>query len=483
MGLDLELPKLYPWQLKFMGIDPQSGLPLAREELLPFNYASCGTKAGKSLGTSIGLAQRFLNERVPCLWTAPFNRQLEPIWRRYFKPVFSQLPRSLVRIQDTWGRWSVELKGTDAALLLLSGEDADALRGATYMYAAIDEAARYTRDAYESVLTNLTDQDGVLWAISTPKKEYMRVYARNWFFSEFLEGRRQNTFPREDRTSTSMQVPTSANPLPAIQKRVELMRRKLGSDSPFFREEYLGELLDLDGSVFRRITELHNSIPGPAQPSHVYVYGWDPALRRDASVISIWDVDELREVWLEQLPMNDWGGQLHRVGSLCREYNISRGRFDATALGGQIAVQDLRDLGIPGDPISFNQNNKSEYVNALARAMDARSAHFINDETAVLEMEKYAFSVLPSGTVRYAGGDSSHDDFVSARYLAWAEVIRGGIQFFIDPLGFLPTSDPAFVSAEGSTFIENMSASPDAWVEGYEGELELLLRQCGVLNQ
>lgn len=455
--------------MQFMGIDSQTGVPLPRELLAPFNYASCGTKAGKSQGTATGLAARFLNERVPCLWSAPYNRQLEPIWRRYFKPVFSKLPRSLVRIQDTWGRWSVELRGTDAALLLLSGEDPDALRGASYKYAAIDEAARYSRESYESVLTNLTDQDGVLWAISTPKKEYARVHARNWFSSEFLEGRRQAASGGLI-TNVSMQVPTSANPLPAIQKRFELMRAKLGSDSPFFREEYLGELLDLDGSVFRRLAELHTSHENGPQLNHTYIYGWDPALVRDNSIVSIWDVDERREVFLEALPAMDWKGQLLRVASLVREYGISRGRFDATALGGQIAVQDLRDLGIPGEPISFNQHNKSEYVNALARAMDAREARFLPNEAAMVEMEKYSFSVLPSGTIRYAGGDGSHDDFVSARYLAWMEVIQGGSQFFIaPPEDCRPTKSEFELPAE-------------AWVEGFGGDLETLFRECGVLG-
>jgi len=463
--LEVELPALYDWQAEFMGIDPTTGLPIPKECLIPWRMASCGTKAGKSAGTAEGLVIRFLNEQVPCLWTAPVNKQLEPIWRRYIRPVFARLPKTLIRIIDSWGQWRAELRGTDAGFFMLSGEDADSLRGSSYRYAAIDEAGRYPKDSYDSVMTNLTDTDGVLFAISTPKPQG-KGQAENWFTQEYREGLRQAalTLPFHKRTNASWRVPTNANPLLEIQQRFQRMKEKFGESSCFFRTEYLGEVPEVDGTVFRRIDRLHRSEPTSYQDGHVYCYGWDPALTRDPSVISIWDVGERREVHLEQLPPNDWRAQLERLAYLIREYRISRGRFDASSLGGQVTFDQLRSLGIPGEPISFNQHTKPEIVQALALAMEAEEPRFLNVELARIEMEHYTYTVQASGVVRYHSSDGYHDDHVTARMLGWWELTRGKLQVFFD--------EPE--EQEGHPAVD---ATRDGWQEAED--LEALFRRTG----
>lgn len=467
--LNVELTPLYPWQMDFMGINAD-GTPKPREELIPLNMASCGSKAGKSMSVATGLILRFLNEQVPCLWTAPINKQLEPIWRRYFRPVFAKLPKSLVRIQETWGRWSVELRGTDAALYLMSGEDADSLRGASYKYAAIDEAARYPLDSFDSVMTTLTDQDGVLWGISTPKR-HGRNQEASWFKREYLEGRRQERDLRagERRTNRSMQVSTWDNPMPAVQTRAAFLRDKYGEDSQFYREEVMGEILESDGSVFRHIVKTHRSVPTAYQEGHRYCYGWDPAIAHDGSQVSIWDIGERREVHLEALPANDWQGQLARLAFLIRSYQCSRGRFDASSLGGSVTIQQMREKGIPGTPVGFNQHNKGEYVQALSLAMEADEPRFLPDETAMREMENYAFTVLPSGIVRYRAAEGKHDDIVSARMLAWRELTAPGYQVYGE--ADMPEGEQT-VEIESEHMRETFTPTDD---------MESMFRRCGAL--
>jgi hypothetical protein len=361
--------------------------------------------------------------------------------------------------------WRAELRGTDAGFFLLSGEDPDSLRGASYKYAAIDEAGRYPKDSYDSVMTNLTDTDGVLFAISTPKP-HGKGQAENWFTQEYREGLRQAVLglPFAERTNASWRVPTNANPLPAVQRRFQTMKEKFGESSYFFRTEYLGEVPEVDGTVFRRIAALHRSEPSEPIEGHVYCYGWDPALTRDASVVSIWDLAERREVHLERLPMNDWRAQLERLRFLVTTYHLSRGRFDASSLGGQVTLDQLRSLGIPGEPVSFNQHTKPEIVQALALAMEAEEPRFLNDDLARPEMEHYTYTVLASGVVRYHASDGSHDDHVTARMLAWWELTRGGLQIFFDKP-------------------EDRTASPDVieqaagWQEGED--VEALFRRTG----
>lgn len=469
--LNVELTPLYPWQMNFMGVDPATGTPLPFDSLIPINMASCGSKAGKSAGTATGLILRFLNEQVSCLWSAPVNKQLEPIWRRYMRPVFSKIPKNLVRIQETWGRWSVEIRGTDAALYLMSGEDPDSLRGSSYKYAVIDEAARYPLDSFDSVMTTLTDQNGVLWGISTPKR-HGRNQEASWFKREFLDGRRQERDLRsgERRTNRSLQVSTWENPMPAVQARAAFLRDKYGEDSQFYREEVMGEILESDGSVFRHIVKTHRSVPTAYQDGHVYCYGWDPALGGDGSVISIWDIGERREVHLETLPAQDWPGQIARLAYLIRSYQCSRGRFDASSLGGSVTVQQLREKGIPGTPVSFNQHNKGEYVQALSLAMEADEPRFLPDETAMREMENYAFTVLPSGIVRYRAVEGKHDDVVAARILAWKELTAPGYQVY---------GEEEAIEGEAAAEIESEHLR-DTFTPS--DDMESLFRRCGALG-
>jgi hypothetical protein len=289
--------------------------------------------------------------------------------------------------------------------------------------------------------------------------------------SEYLEGRKQDQTlqPGQRRTNTSMQVSTWDNPMPTVQARAAFLRDKYGEDSQFYREEVMGEILESDGSVFRHILKTHRSVPTEYQEGHRYCYGWDPAIAHDGSVVSIWDVGERREVHLETLPQNNWPAQLARLAYLCRQYHVSRGRYDASALGGAVTIQQMREKGIIGTPVAFNQYNKGELVQALALAMEADEPRFLPDEGAKQEMENYAFTVLPSGIVRYRAAEGKNDDVVSARILAWREVTASGVQMFGDE--------------DDSEAIQPAGADAAHLQETYTpGEdMEALFRRCGAL--
>ena len=146
--------ELFSWQGDFMGIG-NGGEVLTVPN---FNFAKCGTKAGKTAGCALGLYIRFIN--VPgsrLLWTAPVNKQLEPTWSRYFKPLLQGIPKSLLKVRDAYGMWQVELKPTGSLITLKSGDEPWNLRGDAYHGGVIDEAAHYQLESYYSVLTNLSE--------------------------------------------------------------------------------------------------------------------------------------------------------------------------------------------------------------------------------------------------------------------------------------------------------------------------------------
>ena len=424
--------ELYPWQAEFMGIG-DGGLILPKPSL---NHAKCGTKAGKTAGCALGLFIRMCNQPgTRWLWTAPVNKQLEPTWIRYFKPLIMALPKSMVTVRDAYGMWSVTLKSEPESMIQLkSGDEPWNLRGDEYDGVVIDEAAHYQLESYYSILTNLTSRDGVLWAISTPKAWVTRG-GMSWFDAGFAEGERQVQLPPTERTHTALRVPTISNPKPEIQKWVGMIR-KMAEDGTLpggmthYEREYEAKDVEGDSAVFRHVDQLHTESPEDAQKDAQYVMGWDPAAKRDASVVSIWKVKTKSEVFLEYMLGVPFDNQLARVDHLWRKYNKPTGKVDATSMGGEFVGEQLRNKRVSLTPVKFNQYVKSQYVQTLSVAMEREEPRFLDNGIARNEMKAFGFDITPSGVIRYGAPAGMRDDTVTARMLAWMQIYRGGVQVF-----------------------------------------------------
>jgi hypothetical protein len=426
--------ELYPWQSDFLGIGAEGVV----YDLPPFNFAKCGTKAGKTAGCALGMFIRMLNRPgTRYCWTAPVNKQIEPTWNRYFRPLIQSIPKSYLRVKDSYGMWSVEVKHTGSAILLKSGDEPWNLRGDAFHGAVIDEAAHYPLESYFSILTNLTDNAGTMWAISTPKAFRYKV-GQSWFDSGFAEGLRQERsgLTGEARTHRSFRVPTWSNPKPEIQKWVRMIKAMAESGTlpgglTHFRREYGAEDVEGDSAVFRFIDKLHTGQPeAAAKPNAPYVMGWDPAATQDASVISVWDSHAKKEVWLEIMLRVPIDSQYERVTALYKRYNKPMGQVDATSMGGDLIMNDLRKRNLPLRPVKFNNANKAQYVQMLAQACEREEPRFLNDPIAKAEMEAFGYEILQSGVIRYCAPEGQRDDTVTARMLAWNEIATGGVQVF-----------------------------------------------------
>ena len=424
--------KLFPWQADYMGI--REGGEIV--QVPNFNFAKCGTKAGKTAGSALGMFIRMVN--IPgtrWCWTAPVNKQLEPTWQRYFKPLITSLPKNMVKIRDAYGMWQVELKSNGSVIALKSGDEPWSLRSDAFHGAVIDEAAHYPLESYFSILTNLSENAGILWAISTPKAQVMKG-GQTWFDSGFAEGLRQRGLSGEEQTHRALRVPTWANPKPEIQKWIRMVKKMaeegtLPGGMLHFRREYGAEDVEGDNAVFRHSEKLHTEQPQPPEAGKIYVLGWDPAGRGgDASVISVWDAYAKTEVHIEYMLRVPFEQQMERLGYIWNQYNRCLGMVDATSWGRDLLLEQLRKRELPFTPVKFNQYSKAQYVQQLALAMEREEPRFINNPIARSEMAAYGFEVLPSGTVRYTAPPGQRDDIVTARMLAWGQLAAGIVQVF-----------------------------------------------------
>jgi len=197
-----------------------------------FKVVSCGRRFGKTrLAVLFSIAEMLQGGSV--MWVAPsFDKAM--IGWRLIEEITRQMPfcsihRAERRITVSNGGW----------LGAYSADSEGGLRGEGASLVVVDEAA-YVRDFDEiwkqELRPALTDRKGRAMFISTPR-------GFNHFYDLFIQER---SAPGEWQ---SWQYPTAANPY-MDEAEIEAARRVL--PDLYFRQEYLGEFVQLAGAMFRR---------------------------------------------------------------------------------------------------------------------------------------------------------------------------------------------------------------------------------------
>jgi predicted phage terminase large subunit-like protein len=225
-----------------------------------FKVVSCGRRFGKTrLAVLVSIAEMLQGGSV--MWVAPsFDKAM--IGWRLIEEITRQMPfcsihRAERRITASNGGW----------LGAYSADSEGGLRGEGASLVVVDEAAhmRNFNDIWKQELRPaLTDRKGRAMFISTPR-------GFNHFYELFIQER---NFPGEWQ---SWQYPTAANPY-MDEAEIEAARRVL--PDLYFRQEYLGEFVQLSGAMFRREWfEVVDSHP----PLAVQARHWDLAATQKTS--------------------------------------------------------------------------------------------------------------------------------------------------------------------------------------------------------
>ncbi|WP_461249390.1 terminase large subunit domain-containing protein, partial [Streptococcus uberis] len=190
---------------------------------------ACGRRWGKStLAGTMALTAADVGGAVA--WVAPTYANSRPMWR-FLEALTTQT--DLVQAHKTDRTLNFARGGR---ISVFTADNDIALRGESFDYVFIDEAARISEATYQDViLPTLADRDGHLVAISTPK-------GRNWFWRQYIAGQVPN------ERSVSFTAPSSANPMPNIRKAADLARDAVSNRT--YRQEWLAEFVDDAGGVF-----------------------------------------------------------------------------------------------------------------------------------------------------------------------------------------------------------------------------------------
>ena len=364
---------------------------------------ACGRRTGKTLGAVYMTVEHLTtNPEHVGYWVAPTygltRKGLRETLRflRGFTGLGVAVSRAEKRIEFSNGSF----------LEFHTADNPDSLVSEGLDWLVVDEAGLIAdKEVWTGRLRPaLADREGRALFISSPR-------GRNWFYDVYMHIRDDGTV---DPNWESWNIPTLDG---GFVKPGELLDIKGSTPDRIFRQEYLAEFIEGEGSVFRKVDAA--IAPSTARRSFV-VLGLDLARVRDWTVV--WATNELGE-WIEydRFQNVDWAIQKPRIVNMYKKYKASRVVIDATAVHvyADPLIDELRREGLAVEPINLTGAEKSAIIsNAMVR-FDNGAVTLPNDPVVLDEFKRYTYTPLPSGRDRYSAPNGENDDIVMAACLAW----------------------------------------------------------------
>jgi hypothetical protein len=287
---------------------------------------------------------------------------------------------------------------------IYTADNSVGMRGESFDIVICDEAPQYAPDVWSDVIMpTLADRDGWAYLIGTPK-------GKNWFYSEYMRGL------SDGKMQASFNAPSSANPLPSIQKAAMLARERVSERT--YRQEWLAEFVD-DGALFLNVAACATGEEQAPIKGREYVLGvdWARASGGDYTVFTVIDAAEKRMVKMIRMAGAPFDVQLARLRDLWKQYNQGRIIAEYNSLGMPL-VERLQTDGLPVTAFTTTAASKHEVITALELAFDKKEITVLNDPVLIAELNSYERRER-AGLPQYGGPMGMHDDTVMALAFAW----------------------------------------------------------------
>lgn len=296
-------------------------------------------------------------------------------------------------------------------VVFLSADQPDSLRGYGFSFIIIDEADFIDdRVFYEIIRPSLSDKQGQMIAISTPRRK------NSWFHKMFLQGKENNDEIK------SFHFPSSLNPY-LDPSEIESARQSLPEMS--FRREYLAEYVDEGGEVFSGIEFCMTETQCTCESCRISI-GIDLAKSVDYTVVTGLCLNCNTVRFIERFNKIDWSTQKKMIKEIYeREANAGRGpiiTIDSTGVG-SVVVDELRESGVNSNPYIFSATSKNSLISNLRAKISTATLKFPkelkNMDILINELNGFICEMTPNGGVKYTNGSgAAHDDCVCSLGLA-----------------------------------------------------------------
>ena len=365
-----------------------------------FGVVSCGRQFGKSLLASNVMTYWLLNNNgAKGGWVSPIYNQS--------KKVYKEIVKACNEIITSHNGSDLIINFANGSTLqFLSSERADSIRGFSFNYLIIDEAA-YVKDValQEAILPTLTAIGKKCLIISTPKGK------GNWFYNYWLKG--------QEGSSDYISFSGKSLDNPYVDENfINEQRKSLPPD--IFEQEYLAAFKDSGNDVFTNLDYVCTQREWPEyRSSERYFYGIDTGLSNDFSVLAI-----ISESGRLQNMVRVHGEDLRDIGqrfiSEIKRYNNITGYVESNGIGAAMYEEIRRAFRTTQSFVTTN-DTKVQGIRGLIQDMESSVLELPSKELFPYlynELAAFTYKTSPTGKIQFSHPVGYHDDTVMALMMA-----------------------------------------------------------------
>lgn len=364
-----------------------------------FCSVACGRQFGKSLlGQNLMLYWLLKTPKQKAGWISPIFSQA--------KKVFNELEAAANKIIKSSNKADLTITFINGSTIqFLGAERYDSIRGFSFNYVVIDEAAFIKEQAVnEAIFPTLSAIGKKCLIISTPK-------SKNWFYTHYLKGF------NEGGDYISFQGISTDNPH-IDADFINEQAKSLPTD--IFRQEYLAEFSEATNDVFRGLDDVC-ILDYYEQPNRTksYYFGIDVGISNDFTVLTI--LDEAGRC-ANILRFN--GKSLDQTGesiiSELKKYSIKGGYCERNNIG-QAVYEYLSRKNIRVKGFQTTQESKTQGIRALMQDIENKVLELPSKNLfphLYNELSSYTYKISANGKLSFSHPNGQHDDCVDSLFLA-----------------------------------------------------------------
>ena len=363
-----------------------------------FGVVATGRQFGKSLlGQNLLLYWLLQDKKSKGAWISPIYNQA--------KKVFQELSNAANPLIEQSNKADLTIKFINGSTLqFLSAERYDSIRGFSFNYMVIDEAAFIREEAMnEAVFPTLSAIGKKCLIISTPK-------SKNWFYSRFLQGMTDND------VYISFTGVSTDNPYVDASFIAE-QAKSLPID--IYKQEYLAQFSEATNDVFRGLEAVCNLNKWDESQTGRDYFGIDVGMSNDYTVCSIFS-ESGRCKKILRFNGKSFEESAKTIVSELRRFNIGGGYVETNGPG-QALFELIRGYYRQTKPFTTTQDSKAQAVRKLIQDIENAAIELPSKELmreCYDELSAYTYKVNTNGKLSFSHPSGYHDDIVDSIWMA-----------------------------------------------------------------
>ena len=357
-----------------------------------------GRQFGKTLLAMNSVAYWMLNDpgTLSC-WITPFVSQGIKVFDEFREAMTDHISASNRTLKEITFR-------NGSKILFRSAENYEALRGYTFDYGIMDEAAYIKGDALKVIRPTFVVKGKKVMIISTP-------FIKNWFYDYHQMG-----YNPEHTDYISFKAKSTDNPFFPYD---EILSARETLPEDIIQQEYYAEFSVTDGTVFSNFADLCSIDEYIGESSDKCYIGVDIALGGADMTCCVIMNAKGDVINIERWKESNTERQIQQIDVLCQSYNIHRGFIEINQERG--IQQRISKIYPTIKEWHTTRKNKPQMIQDLKKDIEDEILKLPTkrlDPVFFTEMAKFTYEKKEDGYIKYGHPDGGHDDTVIALALA-----------------------------------------------------------------